>query len=115
MAHGAAPVCRSNGGGIAFFDYNNDGLLDVFAVQGGPVPGATGTELKFSKAQWPYKNRGNGTFTDVTAGSGLDKYSGYGQGVSAADYDNDGRSDLYVTSYGGSHLFRNNGNGTSPM
>ncbi len=99
------------GGGIAFFDYNNDGLLDVFALQGGPVPGATGAELRFNTRNALYRNNGDGTFTDATAGSGLDKHTGYGQGVSAADYDNDGRSDLYLTSYGGNYLFRNKGQG----
>ncbi len=101
-----------NSGGVAFFDYNNDGLLDIFAVQGGPVPGATGNELKFNKRNALFRNNGDGTFTDVTQGSGLEQIAGYGQGVSVADYDNDGWPDLYITAYGGNRLFRNNRNGT---
>ncbi|BCM88681.1 hypothetical protein IAD21_00523 [Abditibacteriota bacterium] len=100
------------GGGVAFFDYNNDGGPDIFALQGGPVLGAKGDARRFSTRNALYRNNGNGTFSDVTTGSGLDHYTGYGQGVSAADYDNDGHADLYLTAYGGSHLFHNNGNGT---
>jgi len=104
---------ESTGGGVALFDYNNDGLLDIFAVQSGPVPGAsTSAEQNFSRRSVLYRNNGDGTFTDVTAGSGLDADLGYGQGVSVADYDNDGWPDLYITAYGGNHLFRNNGDGT---
>lgn len=103
---------ESVGGGVAFFDYNNDGLLDIFALQSGPAPGATGTERNVPKKNVLYRNNGDGTFTDVTAGSGLEIIPGYGQGVSVADYDNDGWPDLYITAYGGNHLFRNNRNGT---
>lgn len=103
---------ESTGGGVAFFDYNNDGLLDIFAVQGGPVPNAPGSQASFPTRNALYKNNGNGTFTDVTAGSGLDAYTGYGQGVSIVDFDNDGWPDIYITAYGGNRLFRNNGNGT---
>ena len=101
------------GGGVAFFDYNNDGLLDIFVCQGGPVPGAnTAQEKSFPIQNSLYRNNGDGTFTDVTAGSGLDTYTGYGQGVSIADFNNDGWADIYITAYGGNRLFRNNGNGT---
>ncbi len=100
------------GSGVAFFDYNNDGLLDIFVVQSGPVPGAGPAEKNFSTRSALYRNNGDGTFTDVTIGSGLDRDFGYGQGVSVADYDNDGWPDLYVTAYGGNHLLRNNRNGT---
>ncbi len=101
-----------NGGGVAFFDYNNDGLLDIFAPQGGPIPGDQYSAGKFPTRNVLYRNNGDGTFTDVTAGSGLDAYTNYGQGVSIADYNNDGWPDIYITSFGGSKLFRNNGNGT---
>ena len=104
---------EASGGGVALFDYNQDGLLDIFAPQGGPVPGAkTPAEKNFSTRNVLYRNNGDGTFTDVTLGSGLEHYTGYGQGVSVADYNNDGWPDLYITAYGGNHLFRNNGNGT---
>ena len=105
-------LLEDTAGGVAFLDYNNDGLLDIFAPQAGPVPGATGAETNFSKRNVLYRNNGDGTFTDVTAGSGLETIPGYGQGVSVADYDNDGWADLYVTAIGGNHLFRNNRNGT---
>ncbi len=102
---------ESTGGGVALFDYNNDGLMDIFAVQGGPIPGNPNTQ-PFPKRNALYRNNGNGTFTDVTAGSGLDAYTGYGMGVSVADFDNDGWPDLYITAYGGNRLFKNNRNGT---
>lgn len=103
---------ESMGGGVAFFDYNSDGLLDIFALQGGPVPGASDKERNFSTRSVLYRNNGNGTFTDVTEAAGLAGNMGYGMGVSVADYNNDGHPDLYVTAYGGNRLFRNNGNGT---
>ena len=103
---------ESTGGGVALFDYNNDGLLDIFAVQGGTVPGVTPGAALSGDRSVLYRNNGDGTFTDVTANSGLDVYTGYGQGVAAADFDNDGNIDIYITAYGGNHLFRNNGNGT---
>ena len=102
-----------SGGGVALFDYNGDGLLDIFAPQGGPVPGATtAAEKNFPTQNVLYRNNGDGTFTDATLGSGLEHPTGYGQGVSVADYNNDGHPDLYITAYGGNHLFRNNGDGT---
>ncbi len=111
-ATGRHMMIEDIGGGVALFDYNNDGLLDIFAVQAGPVPGAKPSERSFPTRNALYRNNGDGTFTDVTAGSGLDAPTGYGMGVSVADYNNDGRADLYITAYGGNHLFRNNGNGT---
>lgn len=104
---------ETSGGGVALFDYNNDGLLDIFALQSGPLPHASTPEEKnFPARNVLYRNNGDGTFTDVTAGSGLDGYTGYGQGVAVADFDNDGWPDLYITAYGGNRLFRNNRNGT---
>ncbi len=103
---------ETTGGGVGLLDYNGDGLLDIFALQGGPVPGANPSESHFSTRSVLYRNNGDGTFTDVTAGSGLDVKLGYGQAVSVADYDNDGRPDLYLTAFGGNHLFHNNGDGT---
>ncbi len=100
------------GGGVALWDYNNDGFLDVFAVQGGPLPGSVAGTDQYSTQNVLYRNNGNGTFTDVTKEAGLVGPTGYGQGVSVADYNNDGWPDLYITSLGGNHLFRNNGDGT---
>ena len=111
-ATGKHRFIETTGGGVAFFDYNNDGLLDIFAVQGGPAPGAGPAEKNFPTSSVLYRNNGDGTFTDVTAGSGLDGDLVYGQGVTVADYDNDGWADLYVTAYGGNRLLRNNRNGT---
>ena len=111
-AMGKHHMIETTGGGVAFFDYNNDGLLDIFALQSGPGPGAGPAESHFSTRSVLYRNNGDGTFTDVTVGSGLDGPLGYGQGVTVADYDNDGWADLYVTTYGGNRLLRNNRNGT---
>jgi hypothetical protein len=95
------------GGGAAFLDYNGDGFLDVFFVQGAPLPGYTGPHPLGNVL---YSNNGNGTFTDVTRQSGLTDRR-YGLGASAADYDNDGDTDLFVTNLQGNALFRNDGRG----
>ncbi|HEX8234613.1 MAG TPA: CRTAC1 family protein [Abditibacteriaceae bacterium] len=90
--------------GCAFFDYNNDDYLDVFLVQSGKIE-AQGRKTGLHCAL--FRNNRDGTFTDVTPGSGIDKDLGYGQGVAVGDYDNDGYDDLLVTSYKALHLFRN--------
>jgi len=96
------------GGGVAWIDYNNDGFPDLFFVNGS-------TFENWKRGDSPrsalYRNNGDGTFTDVTAGSGLD-HTGWGMGVCVGDYDNDGLDDLYVTYYGGNALYHNNGDGT---
>lgn len=96
---------ETTGGGIAFFDYDCDGNLDIFAVQGGSV--SVGRRPSGSRCAL-YRNRGDGTFVDVTAEAGLGVDMGYGQGVAAADYDNDSWPDLLVTGYGGVRLWHNN-------
>jgi hypothetical protein len=120
--HENSPTFRKHlietmGGGVALLDYNNDGLLDVFFVNSGHL-GAE-TKESFDRANPRYWNRlfrqnQDGSFTDVTAAAGLSSAgdANYGMGVAAADYDNDGFTDLYVTSYGRNVLYRNNGNGT---
>ena len=95
------------GGAAAFLDYNRDGFLDLFFVQGAPLPGYEGPPLSGNVL---YKNDGDGTFTDVTVEAGLTDQR-YGLGVAAADYDNDGHTDLFVTNLQGNALFRNGGHG----
>ncbi|MBZ5612592.1 MAG: CRTAC1 family protein [Acidobacteriia bacterium] len=101
-------IIETTGSGAAFFDYDNDGWPDIFVVNGSRLEG-------FPKGQDPtshlYHNRHDGTFADVTekAGVGL---VGWGQGVCAGDYDNDGFVDLFVTFWGHDVLLHNNGDGT---
>ncbi len=109
-------LIETMGSGVALFDYDHDGRLDLFAVNGAPftAPVAKGTvPQKTGPKYWNrlYHNNGDGTFTDVTEKAGLQGI-GYGMGVAVGDYDNDGNEDLYVTAYGGNRLYRNNGNGT---
>ena len=104
------------GSGVALFDYDNDGRLDIFFVNGAPLsdPTAKGTiPQKTGPKYWNrlYHQKPDGTFEDVTEKAGL-QGTGYDMGVAVGDYDNDGYDDLYVTGYGGNHLYHNNGNGT---
>ena len=96
-------------GGVALFDYNNDGLLDIFFTNGAAIPSLEKSDSSFANRL--FRNNGDGTFTDVTAPAGL-QGAGYSMGVAAGDYDNDGFVDLYVTGVNRNQLFRNNGNGT---
>ena len=96
------------GSGAAFFDYDNDGDLDLYIVNGAPLPGFEAASLP---TNFLYQNDGEGTFTDVTTAAGVGD-TGYGMGCVTADYDNDGDSDLYVTNFGANLLYRNNGDGT---
>ncbi len=106
-------------GGIALLDYNNDGLLDVFLVNGGKLSSNMTMPESFDRSNPKYWNRlyrqnKDGTFTDVTTAAGLSKAGdgNYGMGVAVGDYDNDGYPDLYVTNYGKNILYHNNGDGT---
>ena len=94
------------GGGVALFDMDGDGDLDAYLVQGGSL-GAPAAEPDGNKL---FENQGDGTFADVTDGSGTD-HRGYGMGVGAGDYDDDGDVDLYVTNFGPDVLLRNEGQG----
>ncbi len=97
------------GTGVAWLDYDQDGLMDLYFVQSGPT--------EFYKPDQPlrsalYHNNGDGTFTDVTEKAGVAAENHYGQGVAVGDYDNDGYPDFYVTGYGSAILYHNNGDGT---
>jgi len=96
-------------GGVALFDYDNDGLLDIFFTNGAAIPSLEKTDSSFSNRL--FHNNGDGTFTDVTEKAGLAGV-GYSMGVAAGDYDNDGFVDLYVTGVNRNQLFHNNGDGT---
>ncbi|MGA2186070.1 MAG: CRTAC1 family protein [Bryobacteraceae bacterium] len=102
-------LLETNGCGCAFIDYDNDGWLDIFLLNG------TRFEANWPPDQAPvsrlYKNNRDGTFTDVTVKAGVAR-TGWSQGVCAGDYDNDGFDDLYVTYWGECALWHNNGNGT---
>ena len=110
--HVASPdkkyIVESMSGGVALFDYDNDGDLDIFLVNSLTVDlvkskGKTKSEL--------YRNDGNGKFTEVGVKAGLSDV-GWGMGVAVGDYNNDGFEDIYVTCLGPDHLFKNNGDGT---
>ncbi|MBV9082992.1 MAG: VCBS repeat-containing protein, partial [Acidobacteriaceae bacterium] len=112
-------LIETMGGGVALLDYNNDGLLDVFLVNGGRVTDPMQRPENFARSDPRYWNRlfrqnRDGSFTDVTKAAGLANAgdTNYGMGVAAADYDNDGYTDLYITNYGRNILYHNNGNGT---
>jgi hypothetical protein len=96
------------GCGTAFFDYDNDGWLDIFLVNGGRLDPGTAASRPTS---YLFHNNGDGTFTDVTAKAGL-THSGWGQACCVGDYDNDGYDDLFVTYWGRNVLYHNNGDGT---
>lgn len=109
-------LIETMGSGVALFDYDNDGRLDLFVVNGAPIADPTPKGAVPQKAGPEHWNRlfhqkPDGTFEDVTEKAGL-QGAGYGMGVAVGDYDNDGFEDVYVTSYGGNKLYHNNGNGT---
>jgi len=99
-------IIESMGGGCAFFDYDNDGWMDIFILGGSRLEGPPA-----SASNRLYKNNRDGTFTDVTEKAGL-KDSAWANGVCVGDYNNDGNEDLFCTYYGQNRLYRNNGDGT---
>ena len=101
-------LLETTGCGIAFYDYDNDGWLDIFLVNGWRLEGFPAGAEPTSHL---FRNNRDGTFTDVTAKAGVG-HSGWGQGVCVGDYDNDGWDDLFVTYYGKNVLYHNNGDGT---
>ena len=100
------------GAGGLFFDYDNDGHLDIYLVNSGTLSGASQRFRHLDAMNVLYRNKGDGTFVDVTTEAGLQRNYGYGMGCLAADYDNDGDADLYLTNFGKNQLYRNNGDGT---
>lgn len=106
-------------GGVALLDYNNDGLLDIFLVNGGRITSPMQSPENFDRHDPRYWNRlyrqnKDGSFTDVTQQAGLSNAGdgNYGMGVAVGDYDNDGYPDIFVTNYGKNILYHNNGDGT---
>ncbi len=101
-------LLETTGCGVAFLDYDNDGWPDIFLVNGTTLEG-------FPKGEEPtnhlFRNRGDGTFEDVTERAGL-VHGGWGQGVCVGDYDNDGNQDIFVSYWGQNQLYRNRGDGT---
>jgi hypothetical protein len=106
-AFGKKYLPETLGGGGAFLDADGDGRLDILFVDGRGWPGHPGRNTH----PVLYRNNGDGTFTDVSAQSGLAGLHIYGFGVAAADYDNDGDTDIYITALGPNHLLRNDGHG----
>jgi hypothetical protein len=109
-------LLETMGGGVAIFDYDNDGRMDLFFTNGAELKDPMPKEELPDKSQPKYWNRlyqqkPDGTFADVTERAGL-KGVGYSMGVAAADYDNDGHVDLFVSGYKADYLYRNNGDGT---
>src|SRR5688500_15473468 len=121
-ANSATPskyLVETMGGGVALFDYDNDGRLDVFFTNGAKIEDTmprNGRPDKSDPAYWNrlYHQRADGTFEDVTEKAGVNgrAQNHYGMGAAVGDYDNDGFDDLYVTNYGVNTLYRNNGDGT---
>ena len=107
-------IIESTGAGCAFFDYNNDGLLDIYLVNGSYLAGVNsirGRNMEGKLKNALYENNGDGTFRDVSEEAGVAD-TGFGMGCVAGDYDNDGDEDLFVTNYGPNVLYQNNGDGT---
>lgn len=102
-------LLETTGCGLAFYDYDNDGWVDLFLVNGWRLQGFPADDAPHCHL---FKNNRDGTFTDVTAGSGLEHKTGWGQACCVGDYNNDGHDDLFVSYYGQNALYRNNGNGT---
>ena len=108
-AYGEKLLPETMGGGVAFFDFDNDGAQDLLLVNSTFWPGKAPAGARLPTMAL-YHNDGKGHFQDVTAGSGLD-VSFYGMGVAIGDYDNDGSDDLFITAVGGNRLFHNEGKG----
>ena len=100
---------ETTGSGLALLDFDNDGWVDIYFVNSLTHAARRGEEKPLPSAL--FRNNGDGTFTNVTAGAGVEN-NRWGTGVCAGDFDNDGWADLYVVNLGKSRLYRNNGNGS---
>ena len=107
-AIGEKHLVETMGGSAALFDYNNDNNLDIYLVNGAPLTENKPDSIPTNRR---YRNKGDGTFTDVTSHTGVGD-TGYGIGCCVADYDNDGNRDIFVTNFGQNVLYRNRGDGT---
>lgn len=108
-ASGSKYLVETTGSGAAFLDFDDDGKLDLFLVNGGKTPGFSGSG---SIEHALYRNNGDGTFSDVSLRAGILSNRSYGMGAAVGDYNNDGLADLFVTHFGGPNLlYRNNGDG----
>ena len=102
-------MVETMGSGAAFFNYDGDGFIDIYVLNGAPLPGSAETSaLPVNALYW---NQGDGTFLEVATSAGV-AHTGYGMGATAGDIDNDGDVDLYVTNFGPNVLYINNGDGT---
>jgi enediyne biosynthesis protein E4 len=101
-------LLETTGSGAAFFDYDNDGWQDIFLVNGTRLNPLRGEQSPTNRL---YRNKGDGTFQDVTKKAGL-VHTGWGQGVCVGDYDNDGNEDIFISAFGKNALYHNQGNGT---
>ena len=102
-------LIETMGGGVGMFDFDNDGWLDIFLLNGGDTPrGKSDKPLRNAL----YRNLGNGKFIDVAADAGVSQVKHYGMGVAIADFDNDGHQDVFLTGFPNNTLYHNNGNGT---
>ena len=104
-------VLEVNGGGVCWLDYDNDGYMDLYLVNGSTVRELQGGKPTVPHRNYLYRNNGDGTFTDVTEKAGA-RGRGWGFGCVAADLDNDGYTDLFITNFGQNLYYHNNGNGT---
>ena len=112
--HDLSNIVEGTGSGALFFDYDGDGHLDIYLVNGTwmrTINDSRGRDLQGKLSNALYRNNGDGTFTDVTAKAGVGD-QGFGFGCSAADFDRDGHLDLYVLNYGPNVLYRSDGDGT---
>ncbi|HEX9726662.1 MAG TPA: CRTAC1 family protein [Vicinamibacteria bacterium] len=102
-------MVETMGSGAVFLDYDGDGFIDIYVLNGAPLPGSAETTVPPANAL--YRNQGDGTFVEVAAAAGV-AHTGFGMGAAAGDIDNDGDIDLYVTNLGPNVLYINNGDGT---